>query len=168
MEHGDALRPREAHRRLELTDTPDPAVTPGPRGVSKVQRVVGERRPGAERKAVKMSIATTIVVLATAAWVGFSAFSVYTRKSWVVDNFVDYEVPRSWWFWLGSAKALGAIGLVVGMWIPSLAVAAAIGLVLYFLGAVVTVMRARAYRNVPFPMLYLAPVVAAGLMTASV
>lgn len=114
-----------------------------------------------------MSIATTIVVLATAAWVGFSAFSVYTHKSWVVDNFVDYDVPRSWWFWLGSAKALGAVGLVVGLWIPSLGVAAAIGLVLYFLGAVLTVLRARAYSHVPFPLLYLAPVVAAGLLTAN-
>ena len=98
-----------------------------------------------------MSIATTIVVLATAAWVGFSAFSVYTHKSWVVDNFVDYDVPRSWWFWLGSAKALGAVGLVVGLWIPSLGVAAAIGLVLYFLGAVITVLRAGHTPTSPFP-----------------
>jgi hypothetical protein len=114
-----------------------------------------------------MSIATTIVVLATAAWVGFSAFSVYAHKSWVVDNFVDYDVPRSWWIWLGTAKAFGAVGLVIGLWIPALGVAAAIGLVLYFVGAVLIVLRARAYSHVPFPVLYLAPVVAAGLMTAN-
>ena len=114
-----------------------------------------------------MSTTATIVVLVTAAWVGFSAFSVYAHKPWVVDNFVDYGVPRSWWSWLGSAKALGAAGLVVGAWIPAVGVAAAIGLALYFVGAVLTVLRARAWSHTPFPVLYLAPVVAAGLMTAA-
>ncbi|MFD9066917.1 DoxX family protein [Kitasatospora purpeofusca] len=36
--------------------------------------------------------------------------------------------------------------------------AAAVGLILYFLGAVVTCLRARSYSTVPFPLLYLAPV----------
>jgi hypothetical protein len=109
----------------------------------------------------------TTIVLLTAAWVGFSAFSVFTHKAYVIDNFVAYGVPRSWWAWLGSAKALGAVGLVVGLWVPAVGVAAAIGLGLYFLGAVVTIVRARAYSHVPFPMLYLAPVVATGLLTAN-
>lgn len=114
-----------------------------------------------------MSTTATIVTVLVAAWVGFSAFSVYAHKAWVVDNLADYGVPRSWWTWLGTAKALGAIGLVVGLWIPAIGVAAAVGLALYFLGAVITVLRARAYSHVPFPLLYLAPVVAAGLITAS-
>jgi hypothetical protein len=113
-----------------------------------------------------MSTTTTIVLLVTAAWVGFSAFSVYAHKAWVVDNLADYGVPRSWWVWLGTAKALGAAGLVVGLWVPDVGVAAAAGLALYFVGAVVTVLRARAFAHVPFPLLYLAPVVVAGLLTA--
>ena len=114
-----------------------------------------------------MTTITTAVVAITAAWVGFSAFSVYTHKAWVVDNFVDYRVPRSWWNWLGAAKALGAAGLVVGVWIPAIGIAAAIGLAVYFVGAALTVVHARAYAHIPFPLLYLAPVVAAGLMTAN-
>lgn len=114
-----------------------------------------------------MSTTTAVVLLLTGAWVGFSAFSVYTHKAWVVDNLADYGVPRSWWLWLASAKALGAAGLVLGVWIPAIGIAAAVGLGLYFLGAVLTVLRARAYTHVSFPLLYLAPVVAAGLMTAS-
>lgn len=43
---------------------------------------------------------------------------------------------------------------------PAVGIAAAIALVLYFLGAVVTVLRARSYKTVAFPVLYLAPVVA--------
>lgn len=111
-----------------------------------------------------MSTTATIIVLLTAAWVGFSAYAVFTHKGWVVDNFVDYGVPRRWWAWLGAAKALGAVGLVAGLWIPAVGIAAATGLGLYFLGAVVTVLRARAYTHTPFPLLYLTPVVAAGLL----
>lgn len=114
-----------------------------------------------------MSTIATVVVLLTGAWVGFSAFSVFTHKAWVVDNLADYGVPRGWWVWLGTAKALGAAGLVVGLWVPAIGIAAAIGLAVYFLGAVLTVLRARAFAHVPFPMLYLAPVVAAGLITAT-
>jgi hypothetical protein len=114
-----------------------------------------------------MSTIETVVVFFAAAWVGFSAYSVFTHKSWVVDNFVDYGVPRRRWVWLGLAKALGSLGLVVGLWIPPVGVAAAIGLSLYLIGAVITILRARVYAHTPFPLLYLAPVVAAGLMTAS-
>jgi len=114
-----------------------------------------------------MSTTTTVVLLFTAAWVGFSAYSLFTHKPWVVDNLADYGVPRAWWPWLGSAKALGSAGLVVGLWVPAIGIAAAIGLVLYFLGAVTTVLRAHAYTHVPFPLLYLAPVVAAGVLTVN-
>lgn len=114
-----------------------------------------------------MSTMAAAIVLLVAAWVGFSAFAIYTHKAWVVDNLADYGVPRSWWVWLGSAKALGAVGLVVGVWIPAIGIAAAIGLVLYFLGAVLTVLRADAYLHVPFPLLYLVPIVAAGFMVAN-
>ena len=114
-----------------------------------------------------MNTTATVIVVLAAAWVGFSAFSLLTDKPWVTDNLVDYGVPRSWWVWLGTAKALGAVGLVAGIWVPVAGVAAAAGLVLYFTGAVLTVVRARAYAHLPFPVLYLGPVVAAGVLTAS-
>jgi DoxX-like family len=109
-----------------------------------------------------MDTAYMIVTIAAALWVGFSGFSTLTRASWVVDNLADYGVPRSWWPWLGTAKAAGAIGLLVGLAVPAVGVVAALGLVLYFLAAVITVIRARLYKHVPFPLLYLLPVVAAG------
>lgn len=59
----------------------------------------------------------------------------------------DYGVPSSWWPWLGTAKAAGAAGLLAGLYIPVIGAVAAIGLVLYFIGAVGTVLRARVYRN---------------------
>ncbi|MFD8886323.1 hypothetical protein ACFV0H_27960 [Streptomyces erythrochromogenes] len=60
---------------------------------------------------------------------------------------MQYGVPRAWWVWLGVAKAAGVF--------------AAVGVAAYFAGAVVTVVRARAYAHVPFPVVYAAPAVVA-------
>ncbi|MCA2205702.1 DoxX family protein [Nocardia rosealba] len=111
-----------------------------------------------------MEIAYVVVTVVAALWVGFSAFSLLRRAPFVVDPLVDYGVPESWWTPLGVAKAAGAVGLVVGLWVPVVGVAAGVGLILYFTGAVVTVLRARSYKTVAFPVLYLVPVaVALGL-----
>lgn len=106
-----------------------------------------------------MSTTYIVVTVLAAAMVGFSAASVFLGAKWVVEPLADYGVPRSWWPWLGAAKAAGAAGLVVGLFVPVFGVLAGIGLVLYFTGAVVTVLRARSYAHVPFPLLYAAPVV---------
>ncbi|MGV9379623.1 DoxX family protein [Nonomuraea sp. NPDC003707] len=85
----------------------------------------------------------------------------FRRAEWVVKPLTDYGVPRSWWTWLGAAKAAGSVGVLAGLFVPVVGVLAGIGLVLYFAGAVVTVLRARSYSTVVFPLLYLGPVVAA-------
>lgn len=113
-----------------------------------------------------MSTTATVVVIVAAAWVGFSAFALLTRKPFVTDNLVQYGVPASWWPWLGTAKAAGAFGLVAGLAVPEIGVAAAVGLGLYFTGAVITVLRARAYGHVPFPLLYMVPALIAGALIA--
>lgn len=107
-----------------------------------------------------MHTAHLIVTIAAAAWVGFSAVSMFARAKWVVEPITEYGVPRSWWNLLGTAKAAGAVGLLAGLFWAPIGIAAAIGLVLYFSGALVTVARARAYTHLAFPVLYLAPVVA--------
>ncbi|MGW5740427.1 DoxX family protein [Amycolatopsis sp. NPDC003861] len=106
-----------------------------------------------------MHTAHLIVTIAAAAWVGFSAVSMFARAKWVVEPITEYGVPRSWWNLLGTAKAAGAVGLLAGLvWTP-IGIAAAIGLVLYFTGALITVARARSYAHLAFPLLYLVPVV---------
>ncbi|MFI7487157.1 DoxX family protein [Micromonospora echinaurantiaca] len=106
-----------------------------------------------------MSTSYVVVTVLAAAMVGFSAASVFLRAKWVVEPLADYGVPRSWWPWLGAAKAAGAVGLLVGLVAPVVGVLAGVGLALYFTGAVVTVLRARSYAHIPFPLLYAAPVV---------
>jgi hypothetical protein len=104
-----------------------------------------------------MSTPYVVVTLVAAAMAAFSAVASLLNLSFVVASLVDYGVPRSWWPWLGVAKAAGAVGLVVGLVVPVIGVLAAVGLVLYFVGAVVTVVRAGRYAHIPFPLLYLAP-----------
>jgi DoxX-like family len=95
-----------------------------------------------------MPITYIVVTLLTAAWVAFSAVSVFLHAKWVVQPLTDYGVPRSWLPWLGSAKAAGAAGLVVGLFVPVIGVL-----------AVITVVRARWYSHIPYPLMYMAPVV---------
>lgn len=108
-----------------------------------------------------MSTAYIVVTVLAAAMTGFSAVSVFLRAKWVVQPMADYGVPLSWLPWLGTAKAAGAAGLLVGLFLPVVGVVAGIGLVLYFAGAVVTVLRARWYSHIPFPLVYAAPVIGA-------
>ncbi|HEX7975443.1 MAG TPA: DoxX family protein, partial [Anaerolineales bacterium] len=54
-------------------------------------------------------------------------------------------------FWLGTLKAMGAVGLVIGIGLPLIGVAASLGLVLYFIGAVVTCQVCGALGEAAFP-----------------
>lgn len=106
-----------------------------------------------------MSTAYVIVTVLAAAMVGFSAASVFFGAKWVVEPLADYGVPRAWWPWLATAKAAGTLGLLAGLFVPIVGVVAGICLALYFAGAVTTVLRARYSTHVPFPLLYMAPVI---------
>jgi hypothetical protein len=108
-----------------------------------------------------MTIAYIIVTVVAGLWVGFSAYSILTRAAFVVEPLTQYGVPQSWWNLLGIAKAAGALGLLAGPFLPAVGIAAAVGVILYFLGAVVTVLRARSYATVVYPVMYLVPAAAA-------
>lgn len=113
-----------------------------------------------------MSTAHVVVTLVAAAMVAFSAVSVFARAKWVVEPLADYGVPRAWWPWLGIAKAAGAVGLAAGLVVPVIGVVAGICLVLYFVGAMITVLRARFFAHVSAPVMYVAPVVASLVLGA--
>jgi hypothetical protein len=65
------------------------------------------------------------------------------------------NVPESKLLWLGVLKALGGVGLLVGIAFPLIGVAAAIGLILYFMCAIVTTIRAGWYTHIPIPAIWL-------------
>jgi hypothetical protein len=111
-----------------------------------------------------MSTAYIVVTVLGAAMVAFSASCVFLHAKWVVQPLTDYGVPRSWWPWLGAAKTAGAAGLLGGLFVPIIGVIAALAVVLYFVGAVITVVRARWYSHITFPLLYMAPVLGSLLL----
>ena len=94
-----------------------------------------------------MFTAYVAITILWAAWVGFCAVAVFSRATWIVRPMTDYGLPSSWWPWLGAAKATGAAGLLIGLFVPAIGAVATTGLVLYFIGAVATVLRARMYSN---------------------
>lgn len=51
--------------------------------------------------------------------------------------------PRDWWWTLIVVKLLAAAGLIAGIWIPGLALAATIGVIAYFVSAAAAHIRAR-------------------------
>jgi DoxX-like family len=115
-----------------------------------------------------MSTAYVIVTILAAGLVGFSAYAVFAHAKYVVEPLTHYGVPRSWWPWLATAKAAGAAGLLIGLLMPVIGVMAAIGLVLYFIGAEITVVRARWYTNIQVPLIYMAAVVASLAMKLAI
>lgn len=99
---------------------------------------------------------TYVIVTALAAAANtYAAVVDFRRAPWVLDNMTKYGVAHSLLFPLGAAKALGAAGLVAGIGLPFIGIAAAVGLAVYFLGAIVTVVRSRWYSHIPFPAAYL-------------
>ena len=114
-----------------------------------------------------MSTAYTVVSIVGAVLAGFSGAALLLRLPFVVESLTSYGVPRSWWPWLAAAKVAGAVGLVAGLWVPWVGLAAGVGLVLYFTGAVITVLRAHSYSHVPIPLIYLAPAAASLVLAAT-
>lgn len=102
-----------------------------------------------------MSTAYLVLTIVTASANLAAALADFLRLGWILDNMASYGVPQSWLPLLGEAKAAGAVGLLLGLAVPVLGIAAAAGLLLYFAGATVAVARARVYTHLPFPGAYL-------------
>ena len=75
-------------------------------------------------------------------------------------------VPLRYLPLLAACEFAGALGLVIGIWWPPLGVAAGIGLVLYFVGAVVSHLRVGDFKGIGPATLML--VVAAGALALRV
>lgn len=96
-----------------------------------------------------------VILLASAANI-YAGTVDFTRPKWLLSNTERLKVNEGWLPALGILKLLGAFGLLVGIAVPQIGVAAAAGLVLYFVGAMVTVLRVRWYANLPFPLTWFA------------
>ncbi|MFE9135106.1 DoxX family protein [Streptomyces sp. NPDC007355] len=114
-----------------------------------------------------MFIGYAVVAALLAFALSASAFLTFTRNPQIVDSMTKLDVPDSWLPRLATLKAAGAIGLLVGLAVPALGGAAAIGVALYFAGALVTHLRAKDYELAPVVILTLLAVAALALRIAS-
>ena len=89
-----------------------------------------------------MNIAYLVITILLAAMVLFSGVGKIRRDPRIV--LVIHEVigvPLRYFPLLAACEFAGAVGLVLGIWWPILGVAAATGLILYFVGATVSHLR---------------------------
>jgi hypothetical protein len=101
-----------------------------------------------------MFTAYAAVAVLTAAANGYAATVDFTRPQWLLRNMAKARVPQSWLFSLGALKAAGALGVLAGIGAPLLGFAASAGLVLFFIGALMTHFRAR-YWDIAPPVAFL-------------
>ena len=107
-----------------------------------------------------------VTVLAAAANI-FSATLDFIRLKQILINMARVGVSESWITILGVLKAAGALGLLVGIRVPLIGTAAAVGLVLFFVGAITTHLRGRDYSLGPAIVFLLLAVAALALRLAS-
>jgi hypothetical protein len=108
---------------------------------------------------------TIVTILANAA----VAAADLARAPFVLANMDEVHVPRSWLPPLGYLKVAGAVGLLAGLFgVRPLGIAAAIGLVLFFAGALATHVRTRVFHNIAIPGTFFALAVASAALAIAI
>lgn len=101
------------------------------------------------------TVATGIVLVAALLNIGFGIADLAGAK-FVLANSEEVRVSPRWVPMLGVAKLAGGIGLLIGLLGGrSVGLLAAIGLVIFFVGAVGRHIQTRVYYNIAFPSTFL-------------
>jgi hypothetical protein len=108
--------------------------------------------PVEETNAMSLYVVVTVITAIVTAAVAIPDF---IPAGFVLANSAKVHVPRSWLPMLGTLKLAGAFGLLVGLGLPMIGIAAATGLVFYFIGAMIAHLRARVFYTIAFPGAYL-------------
>lgn len=108
-----------------------------------------------------MYLAYATITAVTIAINGGMAVADLAKADFVLANSARVGVPASWARPLGTLKGAGAVGLLLGLLgVLPIGIAAATGLVLYFVGAMAVHIKTRVFANIAFPAAYLALAVA--------
>jgi hypothetical protein len=98
-----------------------------------------------------MFVAYTVVAVVLALGIAGSATAKLRRDERVTSGLTGAGVPQSWFVPLALLNLAGAAGLLIGIGWRPLGIAAATGLVLYFLGALAFHVRAKDPKGMPVP-----------------
>ncbi|GAC1645701.1 MAG: hypothetical protein NVS4B12_11990 [Ktedonobacteraceae bacterium] len=103
-----------------------------------------------------MFIAYSIIALIISLLLVGSGIAKVRRDPRIVHGMHEVVgVPLRWLPWLATLEFAGAAGLLIGIvWWP-LGIAAAIGVVLYFLGASIGHVRVKDFKGLPTPIVIL-------------
>jgi hypothetical protein len=102
-----------------------------------------------------MFISYAVVAIVLSLALVISGAAKLAKQPRLVDGLVgQLGVPLPWFPALASAELAGAAGLIIGLWVPGLGIAAAIGVVLYFIGAITAHLRA-GQKNISPPLPFL-------------
>lgn len=96
-----------------------------------------------------MSTAANIIAVILAVGLAGSAAGKLAKAAPVVENLTRAGVPLSMYPFLAAVEVAGAIGLVWGIWWAPIGIAAATGVILYFIGAVAFHVREKDYAVAP-------------------
>ena len=111
-----------------------------------------------------MFVAYVIVTIVAAAANIYAAANDFIRPEWLLRSMSKLGVPESGLPTLGILKAAGALGLLIGLAVPFIGAAAAVGLILFFIAAIITHLRAGDH-SFGIPLIFLLLAVAALVLT---
>ncbi|MDX6249621.1 MAG: hypothetical protein QOF10_2981 [Kribbellaceae bacterium] len=115
-----------------------------------------------------MFVAYAVIAILLAPALIMSAYTKLTRNERVVQTFTgQLGVPLGLYPFMAACEIAGAAGLIIGLWYGPLGIAAAVGLVLYFVGAIVTHLRKGDFKGVLSPLVILIIAVAALTLRAA-
>ncbi|PZG22081.1 DoxX family protein [Nonomuraea aridisoli] len=116
-----------------------------------------------------MVIAYVVVTAITIVLNAWAAIADFARAKVVLANSDAVGVSHSWIPLLAALKAAAAAGLLLGLLgVRVIGVAAAVGLVLFFTGAVALHVQARVFfPNIAFPGVFLALAIASLVLAAA-
>ena len=73
------------------------------------------------------------------------------RDEKITEGMHQIGVPASWFPRLSALEFAGALGLITGIFYRPLGIAASAGIILYFIGAIATHLRAKDTKGLPMP-----------------
>jgi hypothetical protein len=86
-------------------------------------------------------VAYVTINIVAAIFAGIAAVTYFIRHPFPTAQLEMKRLPSSWMLRLGAALATGSVGLLAGFAAPALGTLASLGLVLYFVGALIAHLR---------------------------
>lgn len=114
-----------------------------------------------------MFIAYVILAALMSAVLLSSAAAKFTRPKRLVTQMSTLAIPYSLLPFLGAVQIAGAVGLIAGSWWAPMGIAAAVGVTLYFLGAVAAHLRVKDFPGIPPAAALAVAAVIVGLLRAA-